>query len=115
MEGYVPVHVAPELDSSLVLIGEPPVMRALVAGRASDLVKLYSTPLMVRHAVSGSVPDTLAFVVTAGDVRVPADLRNDVRVLDVEPRSIMLRFVRIWPAQGKAKAEVQRSTSAAMP
>ena len=71
-EGYVRVRVEPELDSSLVMLDGTSELQALVAGRAADLVKLYSTPLVLRRRVGGDVPDTL--------------------VLDVQPRSVMLRF-----------------------
>lgn len=91
-ESYVQVHVIPELDSSLVLLGEPPTVRALVAGRASDIAKLYAMAPVVRRTVSGDAPDTLVLDVAPGDVRIPADLKSDVRVIDVEPRSVMLRF-----------------------
>jgi hypothetical protein len=91
-ESHVAVRVIPELDSSLALLGDPPQVRALVAGRASDLVKLYATPPVIRRTVGGDAPDTLVLDVLPGDVRIPNDLKSDVRVLDVEPRRVMLRF-----------------------
>lgn len=91
-ENYVSVRVVPELDSSLALLGDAPSVRALVAGRASDLAKLYATPLVIRRSVGGDAPDTLVLDVLPGDVRLPLDLKSDLRVLDVEPRSVMLRF-----------------------
>jgi len=51
-EGYISVRITPVLDSSLVLMGNAPQVRALVSGRAADLVKLYSTPLVLRRTVS---------------------------------------------------------------
>lgn len=104
-ESYVGVRVVPELDSSLALLGDAPSVRALVAGRASDLAKLYATPLVIRRTVGGDAPDTLVLDVLPGDVRLPLDLKSDVRVLDVEPRSVTLRFetrasrrVAVWNA-----------------
>jgi hypothetical protein len=91
-EGYVPVRVVPTLDSSLVLLDGPPQLRALVTGRAADLVKLYAMPPVVRRTVSGDAPDTLVLDVTPGDVHVPPELADGVRVLDVQPRSLTLRF-----------------------
>ena len=91
-EGYVKVRVTPVLDSSLVLIGAAPEVQALVSGRAADLVKLFSTPLILRRTVSGDVPDTLMLDLTPADVRVPAELAEVVHVLDVQPRAVMLRF-----------------------
>jgi hypothetical protein len=91
-EGLVRVRVMPVLDSSLVLRDGPPELRALVAGRAADLVKLYANPLIVRRSVGGDVPDTLVLDVGPSDVHIPAELSNAVRVLDVQPRSVTLRF-----------------------
>ena len=90
-EGYVRVRVTPVLDSSLVLIGAAPEVQALVSGRAADLVKLFSTPLVLRRTVSGDVPDTLMLDLTPADVHVPAELSEAVHVLDVQPRAVMLR------------------------
>lgn len=91
-EGYVRVRVAPTLDSSLVLLEGTPELQALVAGRAADLVKLYASPLVVRRSVGGDAPDTLMLDVTPADVHVPPELSDAVRVVDVQPRSVMLRF-----------------------
>jgi hypothetical protein len=91
-EGYVSVRVTPMLDSSLVLIGPAPQVRALVSGRAADLVKLYSEPLVVRRTVNSDAPDTLMLDLTTADVHVPAELSEAVHVLDVQPRAVMLRF-----------------------
>jgi hypothetical protein len=91
-EEYVDVSVIPDLDSSLVLLGEPPRVRALVAGRAADLVKLYTTPPVVHRTVSGDVPDTLVLDLVPADVHIPAEVGNAVRVLDLQPRSVTLRF-----------------------
>jgi hypothetical protein len=91
-ESFVPVSVTPVLDSSLVLLGDPPLLRALVAGSTADIVKLYATPPEIRRSVSGDVPDTLVLDLTPSDVRIPPELSGDVRVLDVQPRSVTLRF-----------------------
>jgi hypothetical protein len=91
-EQLLRVRVTPVLDSSRVLRAGPPALRALVAGRAADLVKLYATPLVVRRTIGGDVPDTLVLDVSASDVHVPPELSGAVRVLDVQPRSVTLRF-----------------------
>lgn len=91
-EGYVRVRVEPELDSSLVMLEGTPELQALVAGRAADLVKLYQSPLVLRRRVGGDAPDTLVLDVTPSDVRVPAELSGALRVIDVQPRSVTLRF-----------------------
>ena len=86
------VDVLPELDSSLILLDQPPRLRALVAGRGADLLKLHAAPPVVRRVVSGDAPDKLMLDITPSDVLVTAELTNDVRVLDVQPRMVMLRF-----------------------
>lgn len=91
-ESFVPVSVTPVLDSSLVLLGDPPLLRALVAGSTADIVKLYATPPEIRRSIGGDVPDTLVLDLTPSDVRIPPELSSDVRVLDVQPRSVTLRF-----------------------
>jgi hypothetical protein len=91
-ESFVPVSVTPVLDSSLVLLGDPPRLRALVAGSTADIVKLYATPPEIRRSIGGDVPDTLVLDLTPSDVRIPPELSADVRVLDVQPRSVTLRF-----------------------
>lgn len=90
--GYVRVIVAPELDSSLALLERPRDLQALVSGRAVDIVKLYANPPVVRRILDGDVPDTLRLDVATTDVRVPPELAELVRVLDVNPRSVTLRF-----------------------
>jgi YbbR domain-containing protein len=91
-EGYVRVKVVPQLDSSLVMLDGTPELQALVAGRAADVVKLYATPLILQRTVGGDVPDTLVLDVTPSDVRVPPELSDAIRVIDVQPRNVMLRF-----------------------
>jgi len=92
-ESYVRVRIAPSLDSSLVLLDGTTTVRALVAGRAADLVKLVASPPVVHRSVGGDVPDTLVLDLTPADVHLPTALVDAVRVLDVQPRSVTLRFV----------------------
>jgi hypothetical protein len=91
-ESLVRVRVSPVLDSSLVLLDGTSEVRALVAGRAADLVKLAGDPPTVRRSVGGDAPDTLVLDLTTADVHLPPELADHVRVLDVQPRSITLRF-----------------------
>ena len=92
VQDYVPVSVMPTLDSSLVLLETPSRVRALVSGRAVDILKLHVDPPVIHRLIDGDVPDTLVLDVTPADVRVPADLTDQIRVLDVQPRSVTLRF-----------------------
>lgn len=91
-ESYVDVGVVPELDSSLALLDQPPRIRALVAGRAADIVKLYAARPIVRRRIDADAPDTLVLDVAPSDVHIPAELAGNVRVLEVQPRAVTLRF-----------------------
>ena len=91
-ESLVRVLVSPALDSTLVLLDGTTEVRALVAARAADLVKLAADPPVVRRRVDSDAPDTLVLDLTAADVHLPPGLVDQVRVLDVQPRSITLRF-----------------------
>ncbi len=92
VQEYVPVRVMPTLDSSLVLLEEPAPLRALVTGRAVDIVKLRADPPAIHRIVDADVPDTLVIPVLPGDVRMPPELADHVHVLDVQPRVVSLRF-----------------------
>jgi hypothetical protein len=46
----------------------------------------------VHHVVDRPAADTVVVDVGVGDVRVPSELRDAVRVLDVQPRRVTLRF-----------------------
>lgn len=91
-ESYVRVRVVPALDSSLALLDGGAEVRALVAGRAADIVKLAADPPVVRRSIGGDAPDTLVLDVTPSDVHLPPELADHVRVLDVQPRFVTLRF-----------------------
>ena len=92
MESILRVRVSPELDSSLVLRDSATSVRILVAGPAADLVKLAADPPTVRRTVGGDAPDTLVLDLTTADVHLSPDLADRVRVLDIQPRSVTLRF-----------------------
>jgi hypothetical protein len=89
-EALVPVRFAPALDGSLALHDAPPQIRALVIGRGGELLKLYSSPPVIRRPVAADAPDTLIMDLRATDVEVPAGI--DAIVRDVQPRSVTLRF-----------------------
>jgi hypothetical protein len=91
-ESYVSVTVMPVLDSTLVLLGDPPHVRALVAGRAADIVKLHALPPVLRRTIDARGRDTVVLDLVPDDVHLPAEMARDVRVLDLEPRSVTLRF-----------------------
>ena len=89
-EELVPVRLETAHDSARVLIAGRPVIRALVAGRARDLIKLYDTPPIVRRRIAPADPDTVAVALTPDDVFVPPDVEAIVR--DVQPRNFVLVF-----------------------
>ena len=86
------VHFAPILDSALVLRDPPPPIRALVLGRATEIVKLANTPLVIRRLISGDVPDTLVLTLRTSDVEVPDGVQVIVR--ELQPAILTLRLVR---------------------
>lgn len=113
--GYVRVNVIPVLDSTLVLLDAPPQLQALVAGRAVDIAKLYADPPAIHRRIDGDVPDTLVLDATPADVRLPDEFTNDIRILDVQPRSVMLRFgtraTRRVPVSSGGRILVKDATS----
>lgn len=88
-EVWASVRFAPQVDSALVLRDQPPV-RALVVGRASEILKLSNTPLVIRRSITSDAPDTLVLTLRTSDVEVPEGV--EVIVRDVQPRSLTLRF-----------------------
>jgi hypothetical protein len=89
-EELVPVRLEASFDTSRVLTGRRPAIRALVAGRARDLIKLYDAPPVVRRSVTDDAPDSVAIDLRPGDVYIPPDI--DAVVRDVQPRSLVLVF-----------------------
>jgi len=89
-EELVPVRLVIDYDSVRVLTPTRPVIRALVAGRARDLIKLYDTPPVIRRSITDDAPDSVAVELTPADVFIPPDV--DAVVRDVQPRSFVLVF-----------------------
>jgi hypothetical protein len=89
-EQLIPVRLDASYDSARILTGSRPVIRALVAGRARDLIKLYHTPPVVRRMVTDDAPDSVALDLRPLDVYIPPDI--DAVVRDVQPRSLVLVF-----------------------
>ena len=89
-EELVPVRLEVEYDSVRVLATPRPAIRALVAGRARDLIKLYDTPPVIRRSITDDTPDSVAVELTPADVFIPPDV--DAVVRDVQPRSFVLVF-----------------------
>jgi hypothetical protein len=89
-EQLVPVRLEATHDSARILTGPRPVIRALVAGRAGDVIKLYDSPPVVRRIVTDDAPDSVAIDLRPADVYIPPDVQAIVR--DVQPRSLVLVF-----------------------
>jgi hypothetical protein len=89
-EELVPVRLEAAYDTVRVLTSTRPIIRALVAGRARDLLKLYDTPPVVRHVITDDAPDSVAFDLRPSDIYLPPDV--DVIVRDVQPRTLLLVF-----------------------
>lgn len=89
-EELVPVRLEAAFDSGRVLTSGRPVIRALVAGRARDLIKLYDNPPVVRRVITDDAPDSVAVELRPTDVYLPPDV--DALVRDIQPRSLILTF-----------------------
>ena len=90
----VPVRFAPVLDSSLVLRDPVPQLQAIVAGSPKELIKLNSSPIVVRRGIASDAPDTVVLDLRPSDVTLPDGV--DAVVRDVQPRSVTLRFESTW-------------------
>ena len=89
-EEVVPVKLEASFDTARVLTSTRPELRALVAGRARDLIKLYEKPPVVRRAVTDDAPDSVAVDLRPADVYIPPDV--DAVVRDIQPRTLVLVF-----------------------
>lgn len=98
-ERFVRVRFAPEVHGELQL-GEEPAVRALVSGRAREILKLYDTPPVVRRSFGATAPGDLRVEISPADVDLPPGVEALVR--DVQPRTLTLRFAlapRATPAR----------------
>ena len=89
-EELVPVRLAASTDSSIVVVGRPPVMRALVVGKARDLMKIGDRPLVLRRVFTAETPESVRVELRPGDIDLPSG--TSVVVRDVQPRAFTLRF-----------------------
>lgn len=89
-EEYAPVRFAPVLDSTLALRDPALEVRAHVLGRPSEILKLGTSPLVIRRQIASDAPDTLVLALRPSDVEVPDGV--DVIVREVYPQAVTLRF-----------------------
>ena len=92
---YVRVRFVPTLDSGVTLVGDPPLVRALVEGPAREILKLYATPPAIHRAVGREAADAmgadeLRVDLRTSDVDLPTGVVR-VSVRDVRPRAVTLR------------------------
>jgi len=107
-EEVVPVQLEASFDSGRVLTSTRPELRALVAGRARDLIKLYEKPPVVRRVVTDDAPDSVAVDLRPADVYIPPDV--DAVVRDIQPRTLVLVFdvtsTRRVPVANKVRVSI---------
>lgn len=111
-EQIVAVRVELSHDSSRTMTSETPVVRALVVGRARELLKLYSDPLVIRRMIGADAPDTVRLTLRPQDVHVPAGL--DVAVRDLRPETVTatfaVRMTRRVPVRSRLELVVDPSS-----
>ena len=110
IEDVVPVELVLDHDSSMVLVGPDPVIRAAVLGRARDVTRLYSDPLQVRRSIPPDAGDSVRFELSRVDVLPPTTLSGEVLVRSIEPSMITLRLTtrvqRQVPVRPRARITV---------
>ena len=92
----VPVRVDVEFADSLDLARPLPSVTALVSGPGHEILKLYSTPLVLRVSVPESaVRRAYRVRLTPERVQVPAS--TNVTVEELEPRDLLVSLARSTP------------------
>ena len=104
VERRVPVRLALRADGALVPEDRLPALHATVTGRRRDLLKLGPGALVLRRAVAPGVGDSVQIVLRPGDVELPAGAERDLRVREVEPRVVTMRFARRVPETARARS-----------
>ncbi|HXY32480.1 MAG TPA: hypothetical protein VEI06_17385 [Gemmatimonadaceae bacterium] len=95
---WVGVRTSLVLDSGVVLLDSVPRVQALVVGKASELLKLYSALPELRRTPA-NLADTMVVVeLRAADVDLPAGV--DARVRDVRPHVLRLHTKVAPPRPG---------------
>lgn len=105
-EQVVQIAVAPRLDSSLLLIGRRPVVRALVVGRARELLELAADPPVARPLVDAAAVDgdSAQVAVLPRDIELPTHVQVFVR--EVRPRNVTIQVARVSrPLPPRTEAE----------
>jgi hypothetical protein len=90
VEQIVPVRVEVVYDTMRAPAGRTPPVRALVVGRARELIKLYSEAPVIRRAIAADAPDTVRLDLRPADIFLPTGIEAQIR--DVQPRVLELPF-----------------------
>ncbi|HUF28092.1 MAG TPA: hypothetical protein VMM18_14045 [Gemmatimonadaceae bacterium] len=88
----VAVAFVPVMDTAVQIVGPPPAIQAEVVGSRGDLLKLLTAQPEVEVIVPTDVGDSVIIGIGPDDVRFPGRLGDQVRVVDVQPRVLLLRF-----------------------
>jgi hypothetical protein len=78
------------------------MVRATITGRRRDLIKVGAGPLVLRRTIAPGAADSVRLVVRPSDVELPAGIEGEVRVREVRPRVLTLRFAPAPPAATRA-------------
>lgn len=107
-EEIVPVTFIVNTDSTLMLSGPAPALRARVVGPLREVLKLYASPPTVQRSVPGTDADSIRFQLEPRDVVIPAGV--NVRVSSLEPSVVLLRFTsrveRVVPVRSRVRVTV---------
>ena len=110
-EELVPVRLAAEVDGGRELVDPAPPIRALIVGRARELIKLYRTPPVVRRAIPADAPNELRIELRPSDVFLPAGV--DAVVRDVQPRAVTLSIQEVAKRGAAAEPSPALATDSA--
>ena len=115
----VPVELVLDLDSSLALVSSVPDVRAVVAGQARDVNRLFGDPLEIRRSVPGDVGDTVRFEFTRDDVLPPPGFDGPLQVRSISPSVVTLRLttrvMRRVPVRPRLRVTVDSALRATGP
>lgn len=101
----VPVRFEVDLPPGLILAEPLPLIQALYAGPASELIKLYATPPVIRRQLVDSVT---AIELSLGDLSIARDI--DANAQDVQPRRLSIRLQRALPVRPDQPAPAPPTT-----
>jgi hypothetical protein len=87
------VRLELDVPATLALAGPVPPVRALVTGPGRELIKLYTTPLVIGAALPSNAGTRWRLMVAPEDVVVPSTA--GVAVMDVQPRELLLDVDRL--------------------